>query len=181
MLFRSVPRVPFGQLKVVDGEVTTSYLDARNTAVRRLRQVIGRGLRTPDAVCTIYLMDGRAEKLSEFVPERFAAAWGERNYLEGERREVTLSKAERDPAVRQAALRFYGRKCMSCGRTPRVDMQLDVHHLDPIAEGQRRTTLADLAVLCVWCHRLAHSTLPPMPLAQLRALEGGVAQSIPAS
>jgi Rad3-related DNA helicase len=152
-----VPRVPFGQPVVIDGEVTTSYFDARNTAVRRLRQVIGRGLRTPDAECSVYLLDARAEKLGGFVPARFAAAWAGRSFAEGARQEVVLSKAERDPAVRRAALRHYGKKCMECGFIPQVDAQLDVHHLDPIAEGRRRTTLADVVVLCANCHRLAHA------------------------
>jgi Rad3-related DNA helicase len=154
-----VPRVPFGQPIIIDGEVTTSYFDARNTAVRRLRQVIGRGLRTPDAVCSVYLVDARAEKLSGFVPARFAASWTSRTFSEGARQEVVLSKAERDPAVRRTALRHYGRKCSACGFVPQVDSQLDVHHLDPIAEGQRKTTLADVVVLCANCHRLAHARM----------------------
>lgn len=159
-----VPRVPFGQPIVIDGETTTSYLDARNTAVRRLRQVIGRGLRTPDAVCSIYILDARVEKLRGFVPARFATAWAGRTYLEGAKKDVLLSKAERDPAVRRAALNHYGRKCMACGFLPKVDSQLDVHHLDPIAEGQRRTRIEDVAVLCANCHRLAHATDPPTRL-----------------
>lgn len=167
-----VPRVPFGQPVVIEGEVTTSYLDARNTAVRRLRQVIGRGLRTPDAVCSIYVMDRRVEKLSGFVPERFATDWTERSFLEGGRKEVTLSKAERDPAVRRTALKHYGCKCMACTFTPRVDSQLDVHHLDPIAEGERRTRIEDVCVLCANCHRLAHSTEPPIGLVRLREIAG---------
>jgi len=166
-----VPRVPFGQPVVIDGETTTRYFDARNTAVRRLRQVIGRGLRSPDAVCSVYLLDARASKLNGFVPERFAAAWlARKTYLEGERKELTLSRAERDPAVRRAALNHYGRKCMACDFVPRADAQLDVHHLDPIAEGQRRTALADLVVLCANCHRLAHATRPPLSLKDLLAL-----------
>lgn len=152
-----VPRVPFGQPVVIDGEATTSYFDARNTAIRRLRQVIGRGLRTPDAECSVYLLDARAENLSGFVPARFVVAWAGRTYLEGARSEVTLSKAERDPAVRRAALKHYGRKCMACGFVPQVDSQLDVHHRDPIAEGQRRTRIEDVMVLCANCHRLAHA------------------------
>jgi Rad3-related DNA helicase len=158
-----VPRVPYGQPVVIDGEATTSYFDARNTAVRRLRQVIGRGLRTPDAVCSIVIVDARAEKLTGFIPERFAGNWAARTFLEGGRKEVVLSKAERDPAVRRAALNHYGRKCMNpaCGFIPKVDSQLDVHHLDPIAEGQRRTRIEDVAVLCANCHRLAHATEPP--------------------
>lgn len=165
-----VPRVPFGQPVVIDGEATTSYLDARNTAVRRLRQVIGRGLRTPDAVCSVYILDVRAEQLSGFVPERFSNEWATRTYLEGAKKEVVLSKAERDPAVRRAALKHYGRKCMNlaCGFVPVVDSQLDVHHLDPIAEGQRRTKIEDVVVLCANCHRLAHATDPPTRLDLLK-------------
>ena len=168
-----VPRVPFGQPVVIEGDVTTSYLDARNTAVRRLRQVIGRGLRSPDAVCSVFILDARVEKLSGFVPERFTAEWaGRRHFAEGARNEVTLSKAERDPALRKAALKHYGRECMGCSFTPRVESQLDVHHLDPIAQGERRTRLEDVAVLCANCHRLAHSTEPPMGVARLREIAG---------
>ena len=157
-----VPRVPFGAPVVVEGEITTSYLDARNTAVRRLRQAAGRGLRSPDAKCAVVIVDARAAKLPRWVPERFAAP----TFIEGGRHEVTYSKAERDPATRRAALKHYGFKCMRCGLVPRVESQLDVHHLNPIAEGgERRTTLADLAVICANCHRLVHSVSPPMPVA----------------
>ena len=156
-----VPRVPFGQPIIIDGEVTTSYIDARNTAVRRLRQVIGRGLRTPDAVCSVYLVDARAETLSGFVPARLVASWASRTFSEGARQEVVLSKAERSEAIRHAALKHYGRKCMApdCTSVVRDISQLEVHHLDPIAEGQRKTTLADLVVLCANCHRLAHARM----------------------
>ncbi len=166
-----VPRVPFGQPVVVDGETKTRYFDARNTAIRRLRQVVGRGLRSPDAVCSVYIVDIRAEKLGSFVPERFASAWNERTYLEGARKEVVLSRAERDPAIRNAALKHYGRKCMVslCPHPIMHVSQLEVHHLDPIAEGERKTRLADVAVLCAMCHRLAHSTFPPLTLAELCA------------
>lgn len=153
-----VPRVPFGAPVVVDGEITTSYLDARNTAVRRLRQAIGRGLRSPDATCHVAIVDARAAKLPRWVPERFSLP----TFVEGRRVEITLSKKERDPAVRRAALKRYGFKCMRCGLVPRVESQLDVHHRNPIAEGERRTTLDDLAVLCANCHRLVHSVSPPM-------------------
>jgi predicted HNH restriction endonuclease len=156
---------------VIDGETTTRYFDARNTAIRRLRQVIGRGLRSPDAICSVYILDGRAEKLSGFVPERFSSAWSLRKtYLEGAKKELILSKSERDPAVRRAALNHYGRICMACCFVPRVDAQLDVHHLDPIADGVRITKLEDVAVFCANCHRLAYATHPPLALADLIAL-----------
>ena len=156
-----IPRVPFGQPVVVDGQITTHYLDARNTAIRRLRQGIGRGLRSPDAHCAVFILDGRVTKLSGFVPERFANAWPALadSSVEGERVEVVQSKAERDPALRKAALKHYGMKCARCSFVPTVMIQLDVHHKHPIAEGVRRTTLNDLIVLCANCHRLAHFEL----------------------
>ena len=165
-----VPRIPFGQPLVIEGEVTTSYFDARNTALRRMRQVIGRGLRTPDAVCSIYIFDSRVEKLPGFIPSRFEVNWNERTFTEGARAEFTLTKAERDPALRQAALRRYGKNCMACDFVPVVTAQIDVHHLDPIAEGERQTRLSDVAVLCARCHRLAHSARPPLALDKLREL-----------
>ena len=162
-----IPRIPFGQPQVVEGEVTTHYLNARNTAVRRLRQGIGRGLRTPDAQCAVFILDERVLKLSGFVPQRFATAWAE-----GNRTDVVISKAERDPALRKAALKKYGEKCMhtDCDSVIKHVSQLDVHHLNPIAEGVRKTTLNDVAVLCANCHRLAHVMLKQgleLPLTKL--------------
>ena len=158
-----IPRVPFGQPLIVEGEISTHYLTARNTAIRRMRQGIGRGLRTPDARCTIVILDQRVAKLSGFVPQRFSKAWPANisGSVEGERTEIVLSKAERDPALRKSALKKYGSHCMgkSCNSEIKHPSQLDVHHLDPIAEGVRRTTLDDLVVLCANCHRLAHHLL----------------------
>lgn len=162
-----IPQVPFGQPQVVEGEIITQYLDARNTAVRRLRQAIGRGIRNPDSVCSIYFLDDRVTKLPKFVPERFASIW-QTSFSEGNRTEVTLSKAERDPSLRKTALKHYGLKCMACNFVPKVAVQLEVHHLEPIAEGVRQTTLKDLAVLCANCHRLAHSINPPIGLVALK-------------
>ena len=166
-----VPRVPYSKPIVIDGDITTSYLDARNTAIRRLRQVIGRGLRTPDAECDIYIIDGRYTKLEAFVPERFRPDWDgrEKGFIEGARQDFVLSKKERDPLLRQAALKRYGLVCMACGLVPKVSSQLDVHHKDPIAEGERTTTLNDVLVLCANCHRLAHSEAPPLSLDALKA------------
>ncbi len=88
-----------------------------------------------------------------------------------------MSKAERDPALRAAALRRYGMVCSACGFVPAHPSQLEFHHLNPISEGSRRTTLEDVAVLCANCHRLAHARLrdaAPKPSASLScaAIEG---------
>lgn len=161
-----VPRVPYPMVQTVDNAIVTSYLDSRNTAVRRLRQVIGRGLRTPDAECQVVLLDARATRLTGYIPVRFQHAWDSRVWLEGGRKPVGLSEKERDPRVRAAALRHYGRKCMALGCTfeAKVDSQLEVHHRNPIAEGKRQTKLEDVMVLCACCHRLAHTRTPPYQL-----------------
>jgi len=166
-----VPRIPFERPIVLDDQVESSYLHTRNTAIRRMRQVIGRGLRTPDAVCEVFILDSRFGSVSSFVPKRFFEAWEKKGFLEGQRVELTLSRAERDPSVRKSALRHYGRICMGCGFQPKVDSQLDVHHLNPIASGEERvTTMDDVAVLCANCHRLVHTSKPPLQIARLKEL-----------
>ena len=152
-----IPRVPFGAPVVVDGKAVTSYLDAHATASRRMRQAIGRGIRTPDAVCSVTVLDARASKLGAFVPERFTPQWEQRRvFEEGARIEWTLSKAERDAGLRKAALKHYGEKCQHPQCNVTQPHLLDVHHLDPISEGIRKTTLKDVTVLCANHHREAH-------------------------
>jgi Rad3-related DNA helicase len=160
-----VPRIPFERPTIIDDKVESSYLDSRNVAIRRMRQVVGRGLRSPDARCSIYILDDRIKQLGNFLPERFSQSW-----REGARTEVILSKAERDKAYRRAVLKKHGAVCKACGMIPKVEMQIEVHHLDPISEGERNTTLEDLVPLCANCHRLAHSERPPIPMDRLRTI-----------
>jgi len=173
-----IPRVPYKRLDVINEEVTTSYFDSRNTAIRRLRQVFGRGLRSPDAVCDVYILDERINALNGFVPSRFDRRWSDRSitgdaktFLEGGRREIVLSKSERCPSIRKSALKHYGKKCMGgCGLVLKSDSQLDVHHTNPISDGVRQTRMEDLSVLCANCHRLAHSEDPPLSIDTLVAI-----------
>ncbi|MGH8859205.1 MAG: hypothetical protein ACREXG_14455 [Polaromonas sp.] len=49
-----------------------------------------------------------------------------------------------------------------------------MHHLNPLANGgERLTGLSVVAVLCANCHRWAHSSEPPLPLAELRNMAMG--------
>ena len=167
-----VPRIPYDRPIVLDGEIESSFLDTRNTALRRMRQVIGRGLRTPDAVCNIFVLDGRYKNIEAFIPDRFKNAWNKKLSREGKRYEVTLSKLERDPTVRKRALKHYGQTCMSCKFSPKVISQLDVHHLNPLADGgERLTSIEDVAVLCANCHRLSHSTIPPLTVEAMKVFQ----------
>ena len=170
-----VPRIPFEKPTVLDDKIESRYIDSRNVATRRMRQVVGRGLRTPDARCTIHICDERYRKLGRFLPVRFKEGWEE-----GGRVGVALSRAERDPATRKLALRHYGCECHACGYVPPDGMTptvIEIHHLHPLAEGRRRTTLEDLIPLCANCHRLAHDESPPIPIARLRALAERTAAS----
>jgi Rad3-related DNA helicase len=167
-----IPRIPFLRPQVIDGNIESSFFDSRNSAIRRMRQVIGRGLRKPDAECEVYILDDRLIMIESFIPTRFQDAWRSRGRVEGARVEHTLSKAERDPLVRKSALKHHGKRCMSCAFVPKVDSQLEVHHLFPLADGGERVTKieTDVAVLCANCHRLAHSGSPPIPLDVLKGL-----------
>ena len=164
-----VPRIPFERPTILDEQVESRYIDSRNVAVRRMRQVVGRGLRSPDASCTIYILDERYKKLGQFLPERFKDNW-----VEGGREDHVLSKAERDPAIRRAALKHYGSKCHACDLVPPHPSIIDIHHLDPIAEGERRTTLEDVIPLCANCHRRVHTRKPPIPIEELRKLAASI-------
>jgi len=101
------------------------------------------------------LLDTRFNRpeLLAAIPARFQV----KSYSEGQRGDVVLSKAERDPALRKAALKHYGAKCMDCGDANLH--RLDVHHLDPIAEGQRKTSLKDVVVVCKNCHADRHHAM----------------------
>jgi Rad3-related DNA helicase len=161
-----IPKVPFERPTIIDDNIESSYINSRNTAHRRMRQVIGRGLRSPDAVCDIYLLDERVERIGFFLPKRFTEAW-----LEGERSTVILSQTERSRAYRQKVLEHYGAKCLACQFEPRVVTQIQVHHLDPISEGVRETMMEDLVPLCANCHILAHSRKPnPLTIAELKQI-----------
>ena len=158
-----VPRIPFDPPTEIDGKIESHYLDSKNVAVRRMRQVIGRGIRSPDSSCVIYILDGRYKGLGQFLPDRFKECWDE-----GRRDDLTLSKAERCLAIRAAALKHYGCRCHACDYVPPHQSIIDIHHLHPIAEGERQTTLDDVIPLCANCHRLVHTRKPPIPIDELR-------------
>ena len=164
-----IPKIPFPPPVILDGKVESHYISSRNTAIRRMRQVIGRGLRSADADCAIIICDPRWSKVESFIPARFQQAWKEKRiYSEGAELQVILSLKERDAYLRKAALKKYGLMCHICLWEPKTSNQIQIHHLDPIAEGIRETTLDDVIPLCGNCHLLAHSERPPLTLEQMR-------------
>ena len=172
-----VPRIPYtgpnNLYDVWDDDVESfnaqtpnrinSYIDTANTAARRLKQVFGRGLRKPTAECTVIICDPRIDRFSRIAPTRFQPA-----FFEGLRVSSSSTRSERDSGVRKEALKHHGATCMACKFIPFVLRQLEVHHLNPLADhNPRLTKLSDVVVLCRNCHGLAHAVSPPMPMAEL--------------
>jgi len=78
-------------------------------------------------------------------------------------------RRERNPKVRKMLLdnrRAAGFQCEVCNLTrldleePLQEAMFEAHHLVPLSEaGQRKTKMADLALLCACCHRLIHRAM----------------------
>ncbi len=56
-------------------------------------------------------------------------------------------------------------RCAGCEFTHPDRGMFDIHHAQPLAQGQRTTTLADLLVLCPRCHRTVHHRRGAYPLS----------------
>ena len=164
-----VPRIPFPRLNILDEQPVSHYVASRNKAIRRMRQAVGRGLRSPDADCEVLIFDARWKSVRTFVPKRFSDAWQE-GLPEGGYRNIELSAVERHPRSRALAFEAYGKVCQVCEFEPKVERQLEVHHLYPLFEGERMTTVDDLSVLCRNCHGLAHSETPPLSIAAMKVI-----------
>ena len=81
---------------------------------------------------------------------------------------VELSKVEQDPRVRRYVLNHHSVKSFACEDPKLIERQIEVHQLNPIAEGEPRTKLEEVIPLCANCHRRAHTENPPVPLEKLR-------------
>jgi len=167
-----IPRIPFEKVTVLDGKIESRYIDNRNVAVRRMRQVIGRGLRSPDASCDIYILDDRYKKIGTFVPDRFKESW-----LEGQVDYNLRKERKRMRAYRPKVLEKYGVICLACGLKPKLESVIHVHHLNEINEGERRTKIEDLVPLCANCHTVAHSENPPIPMDRLKKVADAMLKS----
>jgi len=104
-----MPKAPYGAPSSLDGHAVSRYVDSRNQAARRFRQGLARGLRTPDAVCTLHLMESRFER-AEFVqalPIRFVAAY--------QARYGTVELRTRQTEFRKRMFEKFGGRCPISG------------------------------------------------------------------
>jgi hypothetical protein len=102
-------------------------------------------------------------------------------YREGQSLEAYVTVKGRVRSVRSHCFAAYNPlTCQACGLSPAAQFGieasrlLEVHHLDPIANGGRVTDPAkDCIPLCPTCHRLAHlkgTVNEPLDLAELKRL-----------
>lgn len=162
-----IPKAPYLRPTILDEKQVTRYLDSRVVAIRRTYQGLHRGLRTPDAHCTLLLLDPRSGRgeLREALPARFKVEW--ESFEEGSLvvRAHLAEEKTRSAALRIVALKHHGAQCSYAGCTVAAVHLLDVHHLVPIAQGERKTTLADVVVLCKNHHADAHHQMRMTHLA----------------
>ena len=85
----------------------------------------------------------------------------------------TISR-KRSQKLRKEALLRHGTSCKACEMSfsdryigLKVEC-IELHHSNPISKGIRSSSINDLVPLCPNCHRVAHTTIPPMPLKTLR-------------
>jgi 5-methylcytosine-specific restriction protein A len=151
-----------GNVSRMDRQIWAEY-GAREDEVHRIANAIKAGIATVG---------------SEQIPEI------EQELPEGRLLTALHTRRERNPKVRKMLLddrRSAGLRCEICDLA-RPDLEeslqeamFEAHHLVPLAEaGERKTKLADLAMLCACCHRLMHRAMVSkaswMGLDEARAL-----------
>lgn len=104
--------------------------------------------------------------LSDLYAELEADAGETRVRTEGGRRAIVTMRIERDPSLRDAAIRLHGERCQVCGFSFEDTYGAwgrgfaIVHHLRMLAEGggevRETDPKRDLAVLCANCHCMVH-------------------------
>jgi len=101
------------------------------------------------------------------------------NLLEGMVTRQEVTRYERSPVNRSAAIALHGAKCKACGFDfAKVygnigDGFIEVHHITPVADLGGPVAidpLLDLIPLCPNCHRMVHRQDPPIPVDELRSV-----------
>lgn len=93
--------------------------------------------------------------------------------IEGYSSERKLISHRRNAAIVVACKERDNYTCVSCGFHIRVNGRrvIDCHHLNPIgSEGERITSVDELMCLCPNCHRIAHTSSPPLSVDKIREI-----------
>jgi Rad3-related DNA helicase len=118
-----MPKAPYGTPSPLDGHAVSRYVDSRNLGARRFRLGMARGLRTPQSVSTLHLLESRFER-AEFVqalPMRFVHAY--------QARYGTQAFGKRQIEFRQRLFTQYGGRCPISGCTDPAELEaVDLGH-----------------------------------------------------
>jgi predicted HNH restriction endonuclease len=102
-----------------------------------------------------------------------------KEYQEGDVSLVSLTRYERSPAAREAALKAHGYVCSACGFDfekvygDRGQQFIEVHHLQPLPAGaypRHADPAHDLLPICSNCHRMIHRREPMLSIDEMRDL-----------
>jgi len=83
---------------------------------------------------------------------------------EGERYISEITRRKRDRALIRHRLEKDKYKCQNCGFSASTitkislkSILVEIHHINPIQDGERETKIEDLITLCPNCHKLIHA------------------------
>jgi len=103
------------------------------------------------------------QKGNQYVPEKEPPLM-QVYFKEGEEYLSEVSGRKRDRALVKYRLEADNYKCRNCGFPSSAitdiadnSVLVEVHHINPIQDGERETKIEDLVTLCPNCHRLIHA------------------------
>lgn len=120
---------------------------------------------------------GFIEHLSN-VPENFKEK-KRKKFIEGARRESTITRYERNPEARQECLNHYGYECTVCNMNfedeygPMGKDYIHVHHeveISSIGEEYEINPIEDLKPVCPNCHAMLHKRKPAYLIEELKEI-----------
>ena len=181
--FRNADGVAF-KLQNIRYVATGKGLDSTSKIDRQVWEEFG--LEPEAAKVATALILGAANTLQS-LPGQADDSGDDLEFAEGKMVTALHKKRERHPGVRKALLkrrRTLGLlRCDICERTlvrdlPKLeDAMFEAHHTTPVATaGERKTRLADMALVCANCHRLLHRAISVnrrwLVIAEARSLFG---------
>ena len=104
-------------------------------------------------------------------------AKGTYEFPEGGTREIILELKKRDPALKSHAIDTYGLNCQICNFNFEQFYgnigagYIEIHHIHPLSagDGERTTTVNDVAIVCANCHRILHRNgAKPLSIVELK-------------
>jgi predicted HNH restriction endonuclease len=100
----------------------------------------------------------------------------QQSFDEGFRTEIVREVTTRNRKLIDLAKDEYGTSCKVCGFNfgetygTHGEGFIEVHHLNPVSEGIRKTTIKDLRPVCANCHRMLHRGSVLLSIEELKVI-----------